>query len=863
VANRMLCCLTLSLLCGVWYGREGSPLAAAGMLLFTAYLVAAIKRRCQARAWLAVFLRCAACLLCFCAGAGRIGAVRGCFERPDDAFSEGDRVTVQGQVCKIEEREEQFIYYLKDTQYLLGGIAYPSVGILVYSSNVYQPGNILKVAGAYAPFQISRNEGNFNEKQFYRSKQIGFRVYAQEEYVISKKEDRYAIFLRSLQGRLRESFQRAMPQKHAGVMADMALGDKSLLDSGLKGLYQSAGISHILAISGLHVSLMGMGVFRLCRKLRVPQVLASLLAMGMAYSFGLLSGMEISTARAVCMFLLSMAAQASGYSYDSLTALGLCAGIQAWENPFVLEYAGFLFSYGAALGVVVVAKAVKGAPVPQGTKTVGRKGITIKGASVPQGTKTGERRGTAVKGAPVPQGIKTGERKGGGKGTAVKGAPVPQDTKMVGRKGGGKGIRKAGGILWESFQASACIQLATLPISLYFYYECPSYSAAANACVLPFMGPLLFLGLCGASVGCFSALAGKILLAPAGILLSFQEWVCQKTLSLPGAAIVTGKPSLALAVAYYLVLAAALCALYYRREQRWLLVIAAAVCVLLFARTPKQFEVDILDVGQGDGIFVQTGEGSHFFIDGGSSDVKQVGKYRILPFLKAKGISSVAGWVVSHADQDHISGLLELLEEGYPIECLIMAKGMVQDEAAKNLQARAREAGCKILYVKPGTRFGTREAVFTVLHPGAGTGAGGEGSAGRNEASLVVSLAYRSFTGIFTGDIGIGQEEEIRRGGYLSQYGIHHISLYKAAHHGSDGSNSQEFLDCLSPGLTVISCGAGNSYGHPGKEALGRIQKSGSRILCTMEHGQVSVIPREGSLGISVYLSPLVPYPLP
>ena len=90
--------------------------------------------------------------------------------------------------------------------------------------------------------------------------------------------------------------------------------------------------------------------------------------------------------------------------------------------------------------------------------------------------------------------------------------------------------------------------------------------------------------------------------------------------------------------------------------------------------------------------------------------------------------------------------------------------------------------------------------------------------------------------------------------GCLGRYNISNIDFYKAAHHGSNGSNSQEFLDCLSPGLTAISCGEGNSYGHPGAEAMGRIAQAGSKILCTMEKGQISIIPWKGSLRVRTYI---------
>ena len=264
-------------------------------------------------------------------------------------------------------------------------------------------------------------------------------------------------------------------------------------------------------------------------------------------------------------------------------------------------------------------------------------------------------------------------------------------------------------------------------------------------------------------------------------MLSFHELACQGMLSLPGAVFVAGDPGLALVFLYYGALIFVLYLLSGGAGRRWLLGVAAALGMLLFLREPQGFGIHVLDVGQGDGIFIQTEEGEHFFIDGGSSDVKQVGKYRILPFLKSKGVASVKGWVVSHADQDHVSGLEELLESGYPIEYLVVAEGMAEDEGAGRLLHLARKAGCKVRYVSPGMEFGVGQAVFTVWHPEAG-GQGTEGdgaswgkslgdpgpgkkTAGetvdRNGASLVVSLEYQGFTGMFTGDIGAMEEQRL------------------------------------------------------------------------------------------------------
>lgn len=400
-----------------------------------------------------------------------------------------------------------------------------------------------------------------------------------------------------------------------------------------------------------------------------------------------------------------------------------------------------------------------------------------------------------------------------------------------------------------SMYASFCIQLATLPLSLYFYYEISCCSILANGCILPFMGILLCLGASGAALGSLVPILGKIILMPAGWLLSLTEEICHMFLKLPGAELLTGKPGIELMFLYYGVLALCLYLIWCRRQKRWYAGVVCALLCLLFVREKPHFEIDVLDVGQGDGILIQTETGEHFFVDGGSSDVKQVGKYRILPFLKCRGIRSVKGWLVSHADSDHISGLKELLQAGYQVETLILAEGMVRDEAMEELVETAREAGCQILYVTPGMKFGAGDAVFTVLAPEEG-----EPGTDRNSNSLAVLLKCQDFAGIFTGDMGSKQEKKLVETGCLKAYGIEKVEFYKAAHHGSDGSNSQCFLDQLCPEMTVISCGADNSYGHPGKEALSRIQQAGSRIFITMEQGQIRVSKKGEDVRVWTYL---------
>lgn len=788
--RRTACCLCLSLILGLLYGRAGQLWYVLLFVLFLCCLAMGIIKLWNKRR--SIFLLRVLCCLClFAAGALHMQAQQSVRKTLEAELTQGQELTVQGQICRKEEKNQQFIYYLTDTRIVAEGEVYPSYGVLIYSSDgQYQPGNVLKVQGRYEPFQISRNEGNFNEKQYQQSRKWEFRVFAEAISFKSAKENKYMTALKKIQYRIRSVFENSMESEDAGVMANLTLGDKSLMDQEIRELYQRGGISHILAISGLHVSLLGMGLFRLLKIMGCSQKLGALFSVTAVISFGFLSGMEVSTVRALGMFGLLMAAKILGYSYDSLTALSLTAMVQLWDNPFLLEYAGFLFSYGAVLGVSLVYRVFQNSRKAEEEKQKKNLGV----------------------------------------------------------------LQKTLSKIRDTIAVSLCIQLAILPLSLYFYYEMSVYSIVINACILPFLGILLFLGVVGGIVGSILPPLGRVILTPAGWILGMNQGICQAFLQLPAAEHITGRPDWRLLITYYGILSICLYLVWRRKEKRWSVGIGAALICLIFIRPKPQFEINVLDVGQGDGSLIQTEYGESFFVDGGSSDVKKLGQYRILPFLKYHGIRSVKGWIVSHADSDHISGLKEVLQRGYSVEYLILAAGMARDEAVEDLLELAEEAGCRVVYVEPGMKFGTGDTVFTVLAPECRPKDSENGEADRNDLSLVAAVRHQDFTAIFTGDIGSRQEQNLLETDFMNKYGISSVDFYKAAHHGSDGSNSQEFLQAISPRMTVISCAKKNSYGHPGTEALERIEESGSKIFCTMDQGQIRVVSEAGTARVWTYL---------
>lgn len=707
-------------------------------------------------------------------------------------LEDGKQLTVQGKLSSKEWKQSYYIYYL--TSPVMGIVSENQKGmnmvscnqIMAYSdSDDYSIGETLILNGTIELWQQAVNEGNFDAQSFYAAQKIDFKLKDIEVKAVCGKANRLSEGLYQLRIRLAGVYRQAMQEYDSGVMTTMVLGDKSLLAQEVKELYQSAGIIHMLCISGLHISVIGMSLYRLLRKCRMGFWKAGIAAGILILCYGNMVGMGVSVQRAIGMFLLSVFAQAAGRTYDSLNALGILAVMLLWDNPFLLFHAGFLFSFAAVIGVVWIGK----------------------------------------------------------------------------RMGGEKGF-------CENIGSGFSIQLATLPLAAWYYFEIPVYAVFINLLVLPFLEILLAFGIAGGFLGLLSIDAAKLVLLPCHLVLWGYQKVCLFSGRLPFAVFVTGRPGLVRMFLYYGMLILWTVFRLWREKKRekerslrerknaWLLLCRNLVCGLLllcflFYPSDSGFELDFLDVGQGDGSFLRTEEGYTLFIDGGSTDVKSVGKYRILPFLKYKGIRKIDYWFVSHTDLDHISGLQEIIELGYPIGYLVFSEVIEQDEAYQDLVRSAKEQKIPLLFLGKGDILHLENAAVTAVYPECSSG-------DKNGDSLVLRYEEGAFSALFTGDIGSEDEQKI-----LSSQELYPMDVYKAAHHGSKNSNSRDFLERLSPMISVISCSLTNSYGHPGKEAVGHMEQAGSSVFYTMYAGQIRITREGEQMIIRKYLEPLEVYRYP
>ena len=742
--------------------------------------------------------------------------------------------TICGEVVRCQENEEFQSVYLKDTYLIYNSekVSIDNVRVYLKENNKNKKllaGSLILVSGKLEEIQESGNPGEFDSRQYYTCRHIYYVMKKGKVEKQSRNHSAYGQFLIDMQQKFAGILENACGNE-AGAFEAIVLGDKSNLDAELKMRYQMAGIIHILAISGLHISLLGMGLYNILKRIGLGIWPAGLLALAIMLQYGMMTGGTVSTMRAVCMFLLSVGAKIAGRIYDMPTGMAVSAILILMENPAYLLDGGFLLSFGSVTGIGCV--------------------------------------------WPLISEVMDREEKSRWK------------TESKGVKEFLKSTEKS---LWKSFLASGTVQLTTLPVVLWFYGEVSVLGIFLNLLVLPTVGIVLGSGTTGAFVGLFSSRGAFLAALPGRIILKSYEFLAELAGKLPICTWVGGKPQIWQIVGYYVILAAGVW-IYrqtaqeyvdndsfwkrgsdlYNREVsgkkirilqnseahksqkrhkdvvmkiwgiRGACVVTVCLGILLIGYKPREdFRIACLDVGQGDGIVIEIENQWNILIDGGSTNKSALGQYQLIPYLKSRGISKLDGIYISHTDEDHISGVRQLFEyigKGLTVlrvENLILPEWQnIQDN--KNYQELiqlAEIAGTRVLTARAGDKIKYGQTRLEVLWPPEGAD-----GAEVNEDAMVLEMTSGDFKGIFTGDIGKETEEKLLQNGVLED-----VDFLKVAHHGSKYSTGEEFLETVKPELAVVSCSATNTYGHPSPDTLQRLKETGAVIKITKDDGAVTL----------------------
>ena len=697
------------------------------------------------------------------------------------AFEQEAPCELTGQIKSIVVKQTGLTLYIENNQISLSrGKIYLCENIILYTSKEqdYKIGNKIFAVGTLEKFKKASNPGQFNEELYYKIENIDFKMITDSVTISDRTYLPYPQFLYDRKERLIKVYRTILGKREAGTLIAMLLGEKYLLEEDVRQLYQENGISHILAISGLHVSLIGMSIFWLLNRCKLPKMASTIITIAFIYSYGVLTNFSVSTNRAVVMMVIFLSASLIGKTYDMLSATALSALLILLQNPLQVMSAGFLLSFLAVLGIALL---------------------------------------------------------------------LPELKRLL----------PANNILKDNLLISYSATAATTPIILYYFYQFPLYSIITNLILLPFVTVLTLTSLLAGMIGLLHFRLGVFLIGGANYILKLYDLICRWMNRLPFHLITTGRPKLVTVIASLILMC---CFIFivrkYQKKITVLLLIAAQL--ILFVQPPKPgLQVTMLDVGQGDGIYLESSEGTSFLIDCGSSQVGKVGTYRLIPFLKQEGTGLLDYVILTHMDQDHISGVIELLESrSIRIGCLLLPKRRNKEQDYLELEDLARRSKVPVSYIQTGDCIREGRLRIYCLHPDSVF----EGSSS-NSCSTVLSITYGELDLLLTGDLEAEGEillyDRLREDYYHKSYSITpavDYEILKVAHHGSGYSTSSELLKLLQPEIALISCGKNNRYGHPHPKLLKRLEEEGVRTYRTYESGAITLTTDGKKLDVKQYL---------
>ena len=681
-----------------------------------------------------------------------------------------------GEVERYENTEFSQSVYLKKTYLIYHSKKFPinNVRVFLKKEEELKPGMQIFVKGILKEVEGPTNPGGFDSRQYYACRHI---YYFMKKAVLLKKTSTYSGYHQAML-MVKEKCRQILENtagKDAPVFEAIVLGEKTGLDPEIRMRYQLAGIVHILAISGLHISILGMGLYKLMKRVGFGIWPAGIFSLAVMLQYGMMTGGSVSTLRAVTMFLIAMGARITGRIYDMPSAVSVTAMMILAESPAYLLDSGFLLSFGCVLGICVASERICALA---GAK---RKGTKVFCESVALWLVT------------LPVMLKFfGEASLAG--LVLNLAVLPS-----------VGVVLAGGVaaMILGFVSIPAGRVVIFParVLLFLYERLCELAGRSRWCTWIGGEPKIW------QITVYYAILIAVLFIGQYIKESDQTKISRKQHILRISGIV-------------------------------LLILSILTLGNQSFRYPfktQTLQITCLDVGQGDGILIRTPDNKHYLIDGGSSSQSDLGRYCLLPALKSMGISCLDGIFISHTDKDHLSGvqeLLEYMEKGLTTiraAYLVLPGWTEPPEAWTDLASAAQKAGIKTVTGNAGNIIRSGAAAFEILWPES-TARGKD----VNEEAMVMELTYGDFRMLFTGDIGADTEKKL-----LSVGCFNDIDCLKVGHHGSRYSSSEEFLKKVKPELSIISCSSTNTYGHPSPETIKRLKDCGSQIEYTMKNGAI------------------------
>ena len=694
------------------------------------------------------------------------------------------------------------------------------------------PGQICSVKGHFLELSPATNEGEFSLPSYYKGEGISGVFQAKTIELVRGESSPFAKELFTLKQSLGNRIDALFPEETAGFLKSLFLGERSGITLSEKSLYQSAGISHILAISGLHLSLLGGFFYRLLRKIKLSSLLSSLITSFFLFSYFLFTGSSHSAFRALFMLFLRFAAIQLGKGKDLLSQLSFALLFLLWLNPLSLYSIGMQCSFFTLFVFFLLEE---------------RPGKAVRKKKEKALSKICKKHALGFSKHP----------------SLLLKFPAYLS----------KLIPCLLSTLPHRLQGSFLFYLALLPLFSLTQFSFPLYAPLLNLLLLPFLPFFFLLGAVSIFLSYLPeqdflllrllSFSSRFLL---NLLFQIFHLFMEKSLALPFSQILLGKMQVLSVMFYFLFL---YLLFFFPKAKSLSLLLSLGFLLslpLYLPKPPKELEIAALDVGQGDGFVLRKGA-LVFTIDNGSTSKNLFPEQIFFPYCKAKRIQHIDYALLTHCDRDHISGIQALLEKNPSISLshLILPASALQDHRYDLLKRLAYNHGADVSYWQKGDELVFSEQGICLStkknawaeNPSTSKKRGPDTKGHQlhircfypndstyieeaNAHSIGCLLEYGHFRMLFTGDMPKESEEALLENCRETEASPI-VDVLKLAHHGSKTSSCPSFLSETRAKFALFSYGKKNRYGHPHKSTVENCKKYRLFPLETAKLGEILI----------------------
>ena len=698
--------------------------------------------------------------------------------------NEGGWVSLRGVVCREPDARDRFVDLVLSVSSLeKGGERFDVRGkVLVRTGRypAYSYGDELEVGGM---LETPPEFEDFSYKEYLGHQGIHSMMRRPSISVVGHGAGNPLMaLLYASKARLHGVLGRMLPEPEASLLAGILLGLDRLLPERVSEVFRTTGLLHIVVISGFNITIVAGWIGRAARRLFGARS-ATWIALGGIVLYTLLVGADPPVVRAAIMGGLALIAYHIGRAGAALACLAVAVLGMTLLDPHQVWSVSFQLSAMATLGLVVVVPRLEGSV-----------------------------------------------------------------ESFLYRRLGAEWAVRLTGILSDALLVTLAAQLTTLPLLVYYFHQVSLISLLTNLLVLPVQPATMVLGGLALVVGGIWLPLGRVCGWAVWLLLTYTIRVAEALAGVPFAAVPLGRLGTLWVGLYYVLLVVLLSwwkprsreegrpapglSVPLKRLLLGLSLVAILVWIGVFSLPDGRLHVSFLDVGQGDAILIRTPDGKTVLLDGGPSPAILMSELgRRLPFWDR----TVDLLILSHADDDHITGLLPVLER-YDVGQVVEPGWRLGTPVYAEWERLIDERGISRTFPRAGTQIDLGRGVsLEVLHPG-DVWIEGSGSDTNNNA-LVMRLTMGHASFLLTADIEVEAEKRL-----LSAKADLDCTILKVPHHGAATSLGIDFLRAANPQVGIISVGRDNDFGHPAESTITRLNDAGVLILRTDEVGSIDVV---------------------